>query len=96
VVYNNVLVECKTFRNFIHDNHLYYLHPDFISIDAEGMDASILAQIQTHDMLNYVHMVCIEWNGDYALKKTYDNVLTKGIKPMSLVYTSGENLIYAR
>lgn len=96
VVYNNVLVECKTFNLFVHDNRLKHLRPDFISIDAEGMDASILAQIQTQGMLAYVHMVCIEWNGDHKLKKTYDNILTQGIQTMNLVYTSGENLIYAR
>lgn len=95
VVYNNVLVECKTFNVFTHDNGLNYLRPDFISIDAEGMDASILDQIQTHGMLNYAHMVCIEWNGDKGLALEYDSILMLD-QGMHLIYTSAENLIYAR
>ncbi len=61
---------------------------DFISIDVEGNEMSILPDID----LSETKMLCIEWNGNDFLKKAYEEY-TKGFK---LIYTSGENLIYAR
>jgi FkbM family methyltransferase len=61
---------------------------DFISIDIEGDEMKVLPDI---DLTNTA-MVCIEFNGKQELKTEYEKYL-EGFK---LIYTSAENLIYAR
>lgn len=61
---------------------------DFISIDIEGDELRVLPSID----LTETKMICIEFNGREDLKKEYENYL-QGFK---LIYTSSENLIYAR
>lgn len=61
---------------------------DFISIDIEGDELKVLPDI---DLTN-TKLLCIEFNGREDLKKEYEKYL-EGFK---LIYTSAENLIYAR
>lgn len=62
----------------------------FLSIDAEGMDYAILRQIP----LDGVEMVCIEFNGNQrerAKMKAYCSAYR-----LTLIHTTGENLIFAK
>lgn len=86
VTYNAVKVPCFRWRTFL--NRLKIKEFDFISIDIEGLDAVVLEQI---DLTN-VKCVCVEWNSIPANKKQFEKLL-QGFK---LIYTSGENLIFAR
>lgn len=86
VDYTPVKVPCYRWRTFL--NRLTIKEFDFISIDIEGLDAVVLSQI---DLTN-VKCVCVEWNSIPANKKEFERLL-KGFR---LIYTSGENLIYAR
>lgn len=61
---------------------------DFISIDIEGEEMRVLPDID----LSQTKMLCIEYNGNNELKSQYEKYL-EGFK---LIYTSPENLIYAR
>lgn len=61
---------------------------DFISIDVEGDEMNILP----HMDLSKTKLLCIEWNSKPELKAEYQKYLD-GFK---VIYTSGENLIYAR
>ena len=61
---------------------------DFISIDIEGDELRVLPSI---DLTN-TKMLCIEFNGRQDLKEQYDQYM-EGFK---VIYTSPENLIYAR
>ena len=61
---------------------------DFISIDVESDEMNILPYMD----LSKTQALCIEWNGKEELKKQYDYYL-QGFR---IIYTSGENLIYAR
>lgn len=69
---------------------VYYSPVDFISIDAEGMDWSILKQID----LTKIGCRCliIEWNGDMQLgHKIVDYCIGYGMK---LAKSNAENLIF--
>lgn len=61
---------------------------DFISIDIEGDEMKVLPDMDLTD----TKLFCIEWNSKPELKTEYEKYL-EGFK---LIYTSGENLIYAR
>lgn len=61
---------------------------DFISLDIEGDELRVLPSID----LTETKCICIEFNGREDLKKQYEQYL-EGFK---LIYTSAENLIYAR
>lgn len=65
-----------------------FKHFDFISIDIEGCELDVLPKID----LSQTQMLCIEWNGKQELKFEYEKYLAG----FSLIYTSGENLIYVR
>lgn len=86
VTYNEVPVKIFRWKTFL--NRLYIKQFDFISIDAEGLDAAILEQID----VSTVQCVCIEWNGHTELKERF----SKKLEGFNIIYTSGENLIYAR
>lgn len=61
---------------------------DFISMDIEGDELRVLPSID----LEHTKMLCIEHNGREDLKLQYDQYM-EGFK---IIYTSPENLIYAR
>jgi FkbM family methyltransferase len=63
---------------------------DLISIDAEGMDETILFQID----LSKTWILCIEWNSNQERKKTIGNYCNKF--DMDLLYENGTNLIYSK
>lgn len=81
--YEEISVKCFRWKTFL--NRLKYKEFDMISIDVEGMELQILEQID----LRKVKLACVEWNGKN--KDKFDE-LFKGFK---VIYTSGENLIYA-
>jgi len=81
-------VEVKTFRWKTFMNRLKFKKFDFISIDCEGNDLCILQQIDLTD----THCICLEWNSKPETKTAFEKYLG-GFK---LIYTSGENLIYAK
>ena len=84
--YNKIKVECFRWRTFL--NRLKIKQFDFISLDAEGLDLEILNQID----LRGTSCVCVEWNSVSGLKHEFDKLMI-GFR---LIYTSPENLIYAR
>lgn len=84
--YSEVEVKCLRWKTFL--NRLYVKKFDFVSIDCEGIDADILDQMDVSD----VKCLCIEWNGHQELKTRFD----KKMEGFKVIYTSGENLIYAR
>jgi len=65
---------------------------EFITIDAEGKDWSILQQINLDEV--GCRCLCIEWNGIIDLKRVYcDYVWQFGLRPIS---ENRENLIFAK
>jgi FkbM family methyltransferase len=94
------MTEVWTYRTLLENiaqklyNHRMYasaVNPDFISIDAEGVDYEILEQIN----LKHTQMVCIEHNGNvdlFHLIKDYCN--KAGLNKCLL--TNLENVIWAR
>lgn len=86
VSYTPIEVKCYTWKTAL--NRWKIKQFDFISIDVEGHEMDILPDID----LSFTKMLCIEWNGDENLKREYEIYLQE----FRLIYTSGENLIYAR
>jgi FkbM family methyltransferase len=86
VTYEKTSVECFTYRTFL--NRLSIKKFDFISIDAEGCDEVILKQIDVSE----TKCICIEWNGRPELKISFSQYLAD----FKIIYTSAENLIFAR
>lgn len=84
--FNEIEVQCFRWKTFL--NRLMIKEFDFISVDCEGMDYQILEQID----LRSTSCVCVEYNGDGNLKEKFDKLMI-GFR---LIYTSGENLVYAR
>lgn len=83
--WEDVSVKCMTWDSF---QKIAIKKYDFISMDIEGSELDVLPNID----LTYVKMLCIEWNSKPELKKEFDKYMT-GFK---VIYTSAENLIYAR
>lgn len=81
-------VEVKVYRWKTFYNRLKIIKFDFVSIDCEGLDAEILEQMDVTDF----QCVCIEWNGHPELKERF----SKKLEGFRIIYTSGENLIFAR
>lgn len=81
-------VEVKVFRWKTFLNRLSIKKFDFVSIDCEGLDGDILEQMDLTD----VKCLCIEWNGKPELKERFN----KNMVGFNIIYTSGENIIYAR
>lgn len=86
VSYEAVTVKCFKWKTFL--NRLSIKQFDLISIDVEGEELSILPDMD----LTQTSMVVIEWNSKPELKAEYEKYLA-GFR---LIYTSAENLIYAR
>lgn len=81
-------VEVKTFKWKTFLNRLKVREFDMISIDIENDELNVLP----HMDLSNTKLLCIEWNSKPELKMEYEKYL-EGFK---VIYTSGENLIYAR
>jgi FkbM family methyltransferase len=81
-------VEVKMFKWKTFFNRLTIREFSMISLDVEGCEMDILP----HMDLSKTELICIEWNSHDVLKLAYEEYLS-GFK---LIYTSGENLIYAR
>jgi FkbM family methyltransferase len=86
LTYEPVEVKCFRWKTFL--NRLTIKKFDFVSIDCEGQDDKILHQMDVTD----VRCLCIEFNGNQDLKKAFDAKM-QGFR---IIYTSAENLIYAR
>lgn len=86
VGYTPVQVQVFRWRTFL--NRLPVKTFDFISLDCEGSELEILPDMD----LSKTSLICIEFNGRADLKAEYEKYLD-GFK---LIYTSSENLIYAR
>lgn len=84
--YTEIEVQCFRWKTFL--NRLSIRNFDFISIDAEASDYEILRQID----LRATSCVCVEWNSKPEEKQRFDPLMI-GFK---IIYTSPENLIYAR
>lgn len=81
-------VEVKTFKWRTFFNRLRIKEFTMISLDVEGDELSVLPDMD----LSKTELVCIEWNSKPELKAEYD----KYMEGFRIIYTSGENLIYAR
>lgn len=81
-------VEVKVYRWKTLLNRLTIKKFDCVSIDAEGLDWDILEQMD----ISEVKLLIIEWNGHQYLKEKFSQKM-EGFK---IIYTSGENLIFAR
>lgn len=86
VTYEPITVKCFTWKTFL--NRLSIKQFDLISIDVEGEEMNILPDIN----LDHTSMVVIEWNSKPELKVEYEKYLSE----FKVIYTSAENLIYAR
>lgn len=86
VKYNQV--EVKTYKWKTAYNRFVHKKYDMISLDVEGDELNILPDID----LSETRLICIEWNSKPELKVEYE----KYLDGFNLIYTSGENLIYAR
>lgn len=81
-------VQVKVYRWKTFYNRLTIKKFDFISIDCEGLDGDILKQMDVSE----TRCICIEWNVKEELKAMYSELLPD----FRIIYTSPENLIYAR
>lgn len=86
VSYNPVEVKIFKWKTFL--NRLKIREFNMISIDCEGSELYILPDMD----LSKTELICIEWNSKPELKTEYE----KYFDGFKLIYTSGENLIYAR
>lgn len=84
--YEKIKVKCFRWKTFL--NRLLIQKFDVISIDIEGMEVAVMKQMDFTE----TSLVCAEWNGNENTKKEFDKILS-GFK---IIYTSPENLIYAR
>lgn len=89
LTYEPVVVKTFRWKTFLNRSSLKKF--DFVSIDCEGMDLDVLIQMDLTD----VKCLCIEHNGHQTLKQAYTEYCAKfGLT--RLLYTSAENLIFAR
>lgn len=86
VSYEPITVKCFTWKTFL--NRLSIKQFDLISLDVEGEELNILPDMN----LSQTSMLVIEWNSKPELKVEYE----KYLMGFRLIYTSAENLIYAR
>lgn len=86
VNYEPVEVEIFKWKTFL--NRLTIKEFDFISMDVEGNEMSILPDMD----LSKTKLICLEWNSKPELKTEYE----KYLNGFNLIYTSPENVIYGR
>jgi FkbM family methyltransferase len=84
--YQSVQVDCYRWKTAM--NRWKLKKFDFISLDIEGLELEVLEQID----LTHTRLICVETNGSQEKKAKLDEML-QGFK---VIYTSPENLIYAR
>lgn len=84
--FNEIEVKCFRWKTFL--NRLSIKDFDFISMDIEGMEVSLLKQMD----LRTTSCVCLEWNSKPEVKAEFDKLMIG----FNVIYTSPENLIYAR
>lgn len=84
--YTPIEVQVYRWKTFL--NRLTIKKFDFVTIDAEGFDLSILEQMDISD----VKLLCIEFNGHETLKARFTEIM-QGFK---IIYTSAENILFAR
>ena len=84
--FNEIEVKCFRWKTFL--NRLSVKDFDFISMDIEGMEVELLKQID----LRTTSLVCLEWNSKPETKEKFDKLMIG----FNIIYTSPENLIYAR
>lgn len=88
LTYNPVEVKVFRWKTFL--NRLTIKKYDLVSIDCEGLDLAILEQMNLEEL--GVKCLCIEWNSNTVLKEAFDKIMV-GYR---VIYTSAENLIYAK
>lgn len=81
-------VEVKVFRWKTFLNRIYIKEFDLISIDVEGMEIEIMEQMD----FSKTQVICVETNGNQQKKV----ILEKMLPDFKIIYTSPENLIFAR
>lgn len=81
-------IEVKTYKWKTFYNRLTIKIFDFISLDVEGDELNILPDMD----LTKTQMICLEWNSKPELKTEFERYL----EGFTLLYTSGENLLYGR
>jgi len=84
--FTEIEVKCFRYKTFL--NRVKWKEFDLICIDAEGYDLNILSQID----LRHTQCVCVEWNSFPGRKREFESLMA-GFK---IIYTSPENLIFAR
>lgn len=84
--FTEIEVQCFRWKTFL--NRLKIKEFDFISMDCEGNEIAILKQMD----LRSTSCACLEWNSKPEVKAEFDKLMI-GFK---IIYTSAENLIYAR
>jgi FkbM family methyltransferase len=84
--FNGVEIECKTYASLFGSKEF-----DFISIDAESLDVTILLQINLHK----VSLVCVEHNSRLDDKKVIVEYC-KGFGLTKEIYCNAENIILGR
>lgn len=84
--YEAIEVDCYRWKTAM--NRWKFKKFDFISIDIEGLEIEVLEQID----LTETKLICVETNGSQEKKAKLDEML----KEFKVIYTSPENLIYAR
>lgn len=96
VQFDKIQVQVKTLETFFYDCGYLSTTPyelkkgwDFISIDCEGLDFSILSQMVKYDFCG-ARLLCVEFNG----KGEY--LYTGLMKGWKLIHKNAENLIYSR
>jgi len=86
VKYEPITVDCYRWKTAM--NRWKMKKFDFISIDIEGLELEVLEQIDLTD----TKLICVETNGDLTKKAKLNSMLLD----FKVIYTSPENLIYAR
>jgi len=84
--FDEIEVKCFRWKTFL--NRLSVKDFDFISMDIEGMEVSLLKQMD----LRSTSCVCLEWNSKPEVKTEFDKLMIG----FNIIYTSPENLIYGR
>lgn len=84
--FTEIEVQCFRWKTFL--NRLKLKEFDFISMDCEGNEIEILKQMD----LRSTSCACLEWNSKPEVKAEFDKLMI-GFK---IIYTSSENIIYAR
>lgn len=86
--FDEIEVQCFRWKTFL--NRISIKTFDFISSDCEGNDYDVMKQIDLRE--TQTKLICVEHNGDANLKAKFDELFLG----FNVIYTSSENLLYAR